>query len=292
MSENLDNGPTTTTLIPGNEMETVAIIEVNEVITDQKETDIWGNTVPSMSEVLIEKINAAQEDDNVKAILLQVNTPGGGAFASKVIYNELKDFRASGKVLVVQMLDTAASGGYFISAPADEIVASNLTMTGSIGVIMSGMDFTELYEKLGIKEIAVVNTEGNLKASKGLEDETSEAYKVLQSVLDDTYDDFVSVVAEGRNMPKSQVIELADGRVYSGKQAKELGLVDTIGEFDTAKEAVVRLAGLSNPRYITYETSTSPFSFYSLSLKRILFPELYVMESKKPGISIQYLMEF
>lgn len=276
----------------GDETQTVAIIEVNGIITNQSITDIWGEESPSMAEEILQKITAAENDDDVKAILLQVNSPGGEALASKIIHNRLNDFKSSGKTLVVQMQDVAASGGYLISVAADEIVASNITTTGSIGVMVTGTDFTGLYEKLGIKEYTVVNSEGDLKILQGIDDENSESHKILQSILDDVYDDFVDVVASGRNMSKSEVTRYADGRIYSGKQAKEIGLVDTLGEFETAKQSVSTLAGLDNPRYITYSTPENPFSLYSLSLKKILFPELAVSETKKPGITVEYLMRF
>lgn len=288
----VDNGLTTNVVQPGDETQTVAIIEVNGVITNQTLTDIWGQESPSMTDEILQKINAAEKDDNVKAILMQVNSPGGEALASKIIHNRLNDFKSSGKTLVVQMQDIAASGGYLISVPADEIVASNITTTGSIGVIVSGVDFAGLYEKLGIREFTVVNTEGDLKVLQGLGDESSESHKILKSILDDVYDDFVNIVAQGRNMTKSQVREHADGRIYSGKQAKDIGLVDTLGEMETAQQSVSTLAGLDNPRYITYSTPENPFSLYSLSLKKILFPELAAVEAKKPGITVEYLMKF
>lgn len=291
MPETFDNGFSTNVVQPGDSTQTVVMIPVDGVITSQRQTDIWGSESLSMTEEIIQKIDTAQHDDKVKAVILQVNSPGGEAFASKSIYNKLKDFKSSGKTLVVQMQDAAASGGYYISVPADEIVASTITTTGSIGVIVSGVDFEGLYEKLGIKEFTIVNSEGNLKVLEGLDDETSESHQILQSILDDVYDDFVTAVAEGRTMSKTQVTELADGRIYSGKQAHELGLVDTLGELETAKQATENRAGLSNPQYVTYQTNTSPFSFYSLSLKKVLFPELAAAETKKPGISVQYLMK-
>lgn len=292
MSENIDTNKLSSTVITqGNKEETIVIIPVNGVITDQSVTDFWGNESPSMAQDIIQQIDNAQHDKNVRAILLQVNSPGGEVFASKSIYNKLKEFKSSGKTLVVQMQDMAASGGYFISAPADEIIASEVTTTGSIGVIVSGIDSEGFYEKLGLREYSVVNSKGSMKTLEGLDDENSEAYKILQSILDDVYDNFTEVVAEGRGLPINQVIQLADGRIYSGRQAKELNLVDTLGEDKTAREVVERRAGLSNPRYITYTTNSSPFSFYSMSLKRILLPNLYVMETLKPGISVEYLLK-
>lgn len=286
-----DNLFRTTIVDSGNQTETVAIIKVEGVITSQAAVDIWGNETPDMASEIIKKIDKAEQDDNVKAILLEVNSPGGEAYASKLIYNRLVEFKESGKTLVVLMKDTAASGGYFVSAPADEIVASTITTTGSIGVLVNGTDFSELYKKIGITEYTVINTNGELKVLDGLENKDSEAYKVLQGILDDVYDDFVDAVAKGRHKTKEEIIAVADGRVYSGKQAKELGLVDTLGEVSTAKAKVKELANLADPNFVIYEDKNNPLSLYSLSLKRVLFPELAAVESKKPGISIQYLMK-
>lgn len=281
----------TTVVENGDITETVAIIPVEGVITNQQQIDIWGEKTPSMAENIVSKIDMAQNDSNVKAVVLQVNSPGGEVFATKLIYNKLKEFKSTGKTLVVQMKDMAASGGYYVSVPADKIIASNITTTGSIGVIVSGVDYEGLYEKLGITEYNVVNSQGNLKVLENLKDKNSESYKVLQSILDDVYDDFVNNVAEGRHMSKYQVTTLADGRIYSGKQAQENGLIDILGEFDTVKQTTEDLANLTNPHYVTYKVRTSPFSLYGLSLKKILFPELSTLETKTPGITLQYLLK-
>jgi protease-4 len=275
----------------GDETQTVAVIEIDGIISSQKQIDLWGNETPDMASEIINKIDQAQNDESVKAILLKVNTPGGEAYASKLIHNKLVEFKETGKPLVVLMQDTAASGGYMVSAPADEIVASEITTTGSIGVIVTGTDFDELYKKLGIQEFNIINSEGDMKVLENLNDKESESYKILQGILDDVYNDFVDMVANGRGMTKAEVIEVADGRIYSGKQAKDLGLVDQLGEEKEAFKSVASLADLDNPNFVRYENDDNPFSLYSLSLKKILFPELSAVESKKPGLSVQYLMK-
>lgn len=285
------NNYSTQVVRSGDETQTVAVIEIDGIISSQKQIDLWGNETPDMASEIINKINQAQNDESVKAILLKVNTPGGEAYASKLIHNKLVEFKETGKPLVVLMQDTAASGGYMVSAPADEIVASEITTTGSIGVIVTGTDFDELYKKLGIQEFTIINSEGDMKVLENLNDKESESYKILQGILDDVYNDFVEMVANGRGMTKAEVIEIADGRIYSGKQAKDLGLVDQLGEEKEAFESVANLANLDNPNFVRYENDDNPFSLYSLSLKKILFPELSAVESKKPGLSVQYLMK-
>lgn len=275
----------------GSPDQGVAVIRIEGIISSQGQTDFLGNETPDMTSTTIRKIEKAKNDPNIKAVLLEVDSPGGEAYASKLIYNKLLDLKEADKKLVVLMKSTAASGGYLISAPADHIVASSMTTTGSLGVIVTGTDFEGLYQKLGITEFHVVNSQGNLKLLEGLDNKESESYKVLQSILDDVYDDFVSIVAQGRGLTVEETKKIADGRIYSGKQAKDLGLVDSIGELDAAEDAIKATASLDEPNYVLYEDKTDSFSLYSLSLKRLIFPELATLEEKQPGLSIQYLMK-
>lgn len=279
------------TLKLGDTDQTVAVIRIGGVISSQGQVDFLGKETPDMASTTIKKITKATRDPKVKAVLLEVDSPGGEAYASKLIYNQLVDLKENDKKLIVLMKGTAASGGYLISAPADHIVASAMTTTGSIGVIVSGTDFEGLYEKLGIKEFHVVNSAGDLKMLDGMSEKDSEAYKVLQSILDDVYEEFLGIVSEGRGMTAEEVRAVADGRIYSGKQAKEIGLVDSLGESEEAEEVVEREASLDNPNYVLYDDTSDNFSLYSLSLKKLIFPELAAIEEKRQGISIQYLMK-
>lgn len=289
---NSSNSVSQSVLSKGDITQTVAIIKIEGIISSQTATDLFGNETPDMASGIIRQINHAQEDDNVKAILLEVNSPGGEAYASKLIYNKLIQFKESGKPIVVLMKDSAASGGYYVSLPADEIVASSITTTGSIGVIVTGTDLSGLYEKAGIEEFNVVNSEGNLKVLENLTDEESEGYAILQGVLDDVYDDFVTAVATNRGLTKQEAIELADGRIYSGRQAEEVDLIDTIGETETARESVEKIASLTNPNYVLYSDEVEGLSIYSLSLTNLLFPELSLASKKSQGVSVNFLMPY
>lgn len=291
LSNSLDTSMEEKVLKKGDPEQGVAIIRVDGVISSQGQSDFFGNETPDMASTIIRKIEKAKKDPDIKAVLLEVDSPGGEAYASKLIYNKLLELKEADKKLVVLMKSTAASGGYLISAPADHIVASSMTTTGSLGVIVTGTDFEGLYQKLGITEFHVVNSQGNLKLLEGLDNKESESYKVLQSILDDVYDDFVSIVAQGRGLTVEETKKIADGRIYSGKQAKDLGLVDSIGELDAAEDAIKATASLDEPNYVLYEDKTDSFSLYSLSLKRLIFPELATLEEKQPGLSIQYLMK-
>lgn len=192
---------------------------------------------------IIRQLKEAQEDDTVKAVVLRINSPGGSAAASREIRDEVVKLRKSGKKVVVSMGDVAASGGYMVACAADRIVANPSTTTGSIGVIMQLQNTQGLYDKLGIKTITI---KSGPHKDMGSPDRplTEEEREILQGMIDDMYDQFLDVVAEGRNMPKEEVRKIADGRVFTGRQALKLGLVDELGDFYDAVDVAKDLAGI------------------------------------------------
>lgn len=184
----------------------------------------------------ISRIESLMENDQNKAIFLYIDSPGGGIYESDELYLKLKEYKeVTGRPVYAYMGPTAASGGLYISMAADKIFANRMTMTGSIGVIMSLTDTTGLQDLIGIKQDNI--TSGKNKAmGNPLTDEQRE---ILQSLIDESYDIFVDIIAENRNLDKNKVYELADGRLYSPKQAEELGLIDGIMTYDEAMEALV-----------------------------------------------------
>lgn len=250
----------------GSSSEKIAVIKIYGPITTIPETGLFSEATDSMVDATIKKLDKAMSDNNVQAIILDINSPGGEVYGTELIANKIDEIKTEGIFVVALLRDTAASGGYYIAAKADNIIASHTTVTGSIGVFFQLQDLEGLYEKLGIKTYYVVNSEGDLKVVRGeLEDKDSKAYQVLQSIADDTYDQFVSVIAEGRNMSRNEVIKIADGRVYSGLQAKELGLVDELGYFETAVEQAKKNAELSDPTI--YEINRVNLSWSSFDAK-------------------------
>src|SRR3989344_9306598 len=274
----------------GDSSQVVAVIDVKDIITSTPTTDFWGTKTPDMVTRITEKIKRAAEDDNVKAVILRIDSPGGEVYATKQIYNEILELKNKGKKIVSLLQSMAASGAYYLAAPADKIIASDSTITGSIGVVFSSLDITGLYEKIGIKEITVVNSEGKLKVLSDLMNEDSEGYKLLQGVADDIYDSFVDVVAKGRKKTVDQVKKLADGRIYSGKDAEANGLVDSLGEEKEARSIAAELVDLDNPTYILYEDNQDLGSIYGFSLLQLLKPELSVLKQVKPGVYAYYLL--
>ena len=194
------------------------------------------------SETVIEALHEYDDDDSVKAIVVRVDSPGGAVAPSQEIYNEIKRI-AGNKKVVVSMGAVAASGGYYVAAPSSWIVANPGTITGSIGVIMEIPNFEELMGKVGIKS-QVVKSGQNKDIGSATRKMTDDEKKILQGVIDDVYAQFVADVAASRNMPVEKVKGIADGRIYTGKQALELGLVDELGGLEDAIKISAKMAGI------------------------------------------------
>lgn len=195
------------------------------------------------SQRMISLLEQARDDDQVKALVLRVDSPGGSAFASEEIRAAVAEFRDTGRPVVVSMSSVAASGGYWISMGADEVWASPASITGSIGVIAMVPTFPRTMDRLGLHTDGVATTElaGALRPDRPL---TDDAASLVQLLVDGIYGDFVELVSSSREMEEGRVLELAGGRVYSGRGAHGLGLVDELGGFDDAIEAAARLAEL------------------------------------------------
>lgn len=189
------------------------------------------------------RLDDAIQNPNNKGLILFLNTPGGSVYETDEIYLKLLEYKATGRPLYSAMGSMAASGGYYISAPADKIIANRNCWTGSIGVTMGTVfDVSELLERHGIKTVTI--TSGKNKAMGGMTDPlTKEQQEIFQSLVDEAYEQFVGIVADGRHMDVSQVKKLADGRIYTAKQAQENGLIDQIG---TLQEAVADMRAQYN----------------------------------------------
>lgn len=186
-------------------------------------------------EYLMNSIDAMMADEENKGMILYVNTPGGSVFASDELYLKIREYQENtGRPVYSAMQSQATSGGYYISAPADKIFANRNCWTGSIGVTMGTfMDVSGLLEKLGIRTETI--TSGDNKAmGSGFEPMTYEQRAIFQSLIDEAYDQFVAIVAEGREMDDTEVRKLADGRIYTAAQALDNGLIDQIGTYEEA----------------------------------------------------------
>jgi protease-4 len=229
----------------------VAVISLNGPIQYESSSFIFGGGAITPDAVRTE-LERAKSDDSVKAIVLQINSPGGSVAASQEIVNLLEQVE---KPIVVSMSDLAASGGYYISAGTDKIVALPGTLTGSIGVISEVPNLKGLFDKLGI-DMQVFISGKHKDMYGGFRDLTPEEKVIMQDMTDQLYNQFVQVVARGRNLSEGKVRELANGQLYTGVQAKELGLVDELGGLQTAIDAAASLAGISKPEVEYYRPQT------------------------------------
>jgi protease IV len=257
ISVNLPTGqiePLVESVLEGEGDAKVLIVEIDGVITESSEVaDFLGTVSEGMVGRLHEELDMARSDDDVKALVLRINSPGGTVTGSDLIYDEIRRFREERKVPVVaQLMGIAASGGYYIALAADEIHAQRTTVTGSIGVIFSGFNLAGLMEKLGVENQTI--TSGAYKdAGSILRRMRPEERAQLQTVIDDLYERFVEVVKTGRaKLAPEKIRALADGRIFSANQALEAGLVDQISSFDASVRRARELAGLTSAQVITY----------------------------------------
>lgn len=209
----------------GSSTDRVAVVEIDDVITDAEET--------------IRQLRKYQNRSNVKAIVLRLNSPGGAVAPSQEIFQEVKRTTELGKPVVASMSSVAASGAYYIACGATTIVANPGTITGSIGVISEFVNFKGLLDKIGV-ESTTIKSGAYKDVGNPARRMSAEELRQMQSVIDDVYQQFVGDVSASRHIPADSVRVLADGRVYTGRQAYANGLVDTLGTFQTA----IRVAGV------------------------------------------------
>jgi protease-4 len=199
----------------------------------------------AVADELVEQIRMAKEDERIKALVLRVDSPGGSAFGSELIREELASLKQAGKPVVASFGSVAASGGYWISATADAIFAEPTTITGSIGIFGLVPNFSNSLDAIGVNADGVASAP--LARGMSLVSELSpQAQSILQLSVEHGYQQFLDLVVQGRNLPADQVAELAQGRIWSGLKAKEIGLVDSVGSLDDAVSHAAQLAQLSN----------------------------------------------
>lgn len=250
----------------------IVAIDISGIITSH-DLDGSGDLVVRVKD----ELELAEKDAHVKAVILRVDSPGGEVLASDEIYRAIEEFQShTRKPVIAQMGSLAASGGYYVSAPCRWIVANELTLTGSIGVIMSGMNFRGLMDKVGIQP--QVYKSGKFKdmmsSTRRPEDIPAGEREMVQALIDETYATFKGVVRKGREASRvankkagleRESSELAgdwesyaDGRIFSGKEAKRLGFVDELGNFDVAVKRAKKLAGITEANIVKYQP---PFAF-------------------------------
>lgn len=205
-----------------------------------------------ISDEIVRQFKKYREDRSIKGILFRVDSPGGGVVASQEIYEEVKKTRTTGKPVIVSMGSVAASGGYYVSCPASKIVANPGTLTGSIGVISQFMRYDSLLGKIGVEVNTIKSGKfkdaGNPFRSMTLDDKT-----YFQKLMDDVHQQFIQAVETERKLTHESIVSFADGRVFTGKQALKMGLVDTIGTYEEAIDITAKLAGIKGKPAIVKE---------------------------------------
>lgn len=230
----------------------------------------------------IEEIKGYMKDPSIKAIVLRIDSPGGAVAPSQEIYEEVRKAAAK-KTVVVSMGSIAASGGYYISSPATRIIANPGTLTGSIGVIMEIPNIEGLMNKVGIKT-DVIKSGRHKDMASVFRGRTKEEREILQSVLDDVHEQFIMAVAEGRKMLPDDVRKIADGRIFTGKQALQFRLVDELGNIEDAIKAASRLSGIKGEP----EVVTKKERFSLIELLRGKFPK--ELSDIFPTLRIKYVI--
>lgn len=237
--------------VSGEGSDRVAVIPVDGAITSDSSSpeDSLATTTPRGLESALDQ---AAGDTSVGAVILLVNSPGGGVTPSAEMHQNILDFKAdTEKPVVISMADTAASGGYYIATAADAIVAQRTTLTGSLGVYIGLLNVSEAAGDFGIAQEYVKSGEFKTMGDP-LKELTPDEEEIFQSIVDEDYAEFVNVISEGRDIPEDRVREIADGRVYSGLQASEIGLVDRIGSLQEAVEVAGERADLDDPTVVRY----------------------------------------
>ncbi|WNF22031.1 signal peptide peptidase SppA [Mesobacillus jeotgali] len=254
----------------GDMLSKIAVLSINGVIQDTGDAESFFESPLYNHRAFMEQLDYVKENDDVKAIILQVNSPGGGVVESAQIHDKIKEIqKETKKPVYVSMGSMAASGGYYVSAPADKIFASPETLTGSLGVIMQGVNYAGLAEKYGV-EFTTIKSGPYKDIMSPSRPMTEDERKILQSMIDNSYEGFVKVISEGRGMSVEQVKDIADGRIYDGRQAKQLKLIDGFGYLEDVIESVRKDENLGDATVVKYTESMGFGSFFSMSAQKIM----------------------
>ncbi len=272
--------------IAGEGKDKIVLMDITGVITSEDAGSVLGGRKePGMLALVREQLDRARLDKKVKALVIRINSPGGGVTASDTLYHEIKKFKdKTGTKVVAHIVDMGTSGAYYAALAADRITAQPTSITGSIGVIMLRIDATGLMQKIGVQALQISSG-----AEKGMGSPfrpvSDEERKIFQGMIDSMYGRFVGVVAEGRKMDPERVRQLADGRIYTSREAKDAGLIDQIGYLEDAFTDARTLANLERATIVTYvRPGEYKPNIYSMNLININFGDL-----AGPGIRFTYL---
>jgi len=256
----------------------ILLLDVDGIITSAGESGVLSKFESPVA-FLKERLELAREDSRIKAVVLRVNSPGGGVTASDIMYKELVKFKEdTGIPVIACFMDVAASGGYYISMAADKIICHPTCITGSIGVIAQLATIDKLLEKVGIEPVTIKSGK-HKDIGSPMRVPTDEEKKIMQKLVDSMYERFVDIVARGRGMEQQEVRAIADGRVHDAQEALKLKLVDKVGYLDDAIETAQSEAGIQDATVVMY---TRPGDYRS---------NIYSAETKSRDSSIGAVAE-
>ncbi len=278
-------------VVRGTGTNKIALLKLHGVIMQDGLADPASGIISATSvKAMIDK---AKSDDQVKAVILDIDSPGGSVVPSVQIYEALKDLDQAKPIVALYSGEVAASGAVYLSMGARKIVSYPETLTGSIGVIAEFFDLSGLMEKYGVRQNVIKSGQfkdiGNPARAM-----TDAEEQLLQGLIDETYDQFVSVIVENRALAENTVREFADGRIFSGTQALELGMVDGLGDQDEAEQLAKELAGITEAQIVEYEEPLSfgsLFSFFGAKLQPTDPFGLINQRRNQPNLQLLYLMQ-
>lgn len=250
-------GPLSEKVIGGEGRDKVLVIDVSGLITDEERRGALGITkAPRLTARIREELDLAEKDGSIKAVVLRINSPGGTVTACDIINHEIRRFKEKRKVYVVsELMDVAASGGYFIALSSDRIIAHPTTVTGSIGVVAFGVNARGLMQKIGLEDQTIKSGDKKDMGSP-LREMTGEEREILKSIVDGMHERFLSALIDGRKalagLKREDLRKIADGRIYTADQALSLNLIDRVGYMDDAIEAAKEGAGIKEAAIVTY----------------------------------------
>ncbi len=256
----------------------IGVIEINGTITGGSAPSVLSSEISTAHEIM-KAIRKAGDRKDIKAVVLRINSPGGTAGAAQEIGIELDRLKELNKPIITSMGDMCASGGYWIACSSDYIMANGATLTGSIGVIMELANLEGLYEKLGISPRVIKSGEFKDIGSTSRE-MTDEEQRLLQELIDDSYDQFLEQVRQGRQdkMQEDEILDIADGRIFSGRQALDLGLVDKLGNYYDAIKKAEEMAGIPAGAEVEILNQSSFWDLarLNMNIQDILFKKDYL----------------